>query len=45
MRSRHRGALAGIQIPTTQPDGKAAERPQDFLRPSPNEGHHTELNA
>jgi putative transposase len=25
--------------------GKAAERPQDFLRPSPNEGHHTELNA
>jgi putative transposase len=26
-------------------DGNAAERPQDFLRPSQNEVHHTELNA
>ena len=31
--------------PNSTPDGNAAERPQDCLRPSPNEVHHTELNA
>ena len=40
----HGGARRHLD-PDSTLDGKAVERPQDFLRPSRNEVHHTELNA
>jgi putative transposase len=40
-----RGGARRHHDPTNEVDGTAAERPQDFLRPSLNEVEHTELNA